>query len=231
MKKKKRVVLFLVFFLVDVLLIGGFLFFRYQANLNLLRKEINTLSSLDVTKDRYNLPLKTHGKCRIVEKAIKEYLDSYALGIQRLSTMVSEEELHSLLSYGNYEEDGPLFEHSTAYLNDFQDRYMKQIDTLLSNLEEESIKNYINQYTDDSYSRRLYQQYMFEDSMLDDILHTKELLINTKNSMNIFYQTHIEIFDFLKTYADSWNLHDGEIEFANNDLYSLYQSYLNKLNK
>ena len=60
MKKKKRLVIFLVFFLVDVFLIGGFLFFQYQANLNLLRNEINVLSTLDITKDRYNLPLKTN---------------------------------------------------------------------------------------------------------------------------------------------------------------------------
>ncbi len=219
----------LTFLVLDVLLIGGVLFFRYQANLNILRKEIEALTALDITKDRYNLPLKTKGRCRVVEKAIKEYLDSYALGVQELSTMVSEEELHSLLSYDNYETDGPLFEQSTAYLNDFHERYMKQIDALLSNLEEDSIKNYINGYTDDSYCRRLYQQYMFEDSMLDDFLHTKELLINTKNSMNVFYQTHIEIFDFLKNHVDSWNLHDGEIEFANNELYSQYQSYLSKI--
>ena len=230
MKNKKFFIIF-CFILIDVFLVVGFLVIRDSISFNKLKSEVNELTKLDITKDRYNRKIKSHGDYAIVERSIKDYMDNYAVNIQYLSKMMNDEKLSSILSYGNYEKDGPLFKESLSYLEQSKKEYNEKIDTLITNLDDENIDNYIHTKIDDTYYVSLYHELMFETQMIDNLRDTKSLLEESKDKMNLIYDTCIETLNYLSLYNDKWKLEDGEIKFQTEDMYNYYMGLVSKIQK
>lgn len=229
MSTKKKIFLVLGFIVLDIFLVVLFFTIRDNVMLNSLKKEVNQLNKLDVTKDRYNRKIVTKGGYAIVETAIKEYLDDYAVLLQDSLEVVKNPELTKILSYDNYVNDGPDFVKSLDYLNKNKESFNKNIDLLLSDLEEDKIKNYINDKTDSEYYRKLYVEFMLNDDMMDSFTDTKKLLTHTKAQMNNIYDTSIEVLTFLSNNKDNWKVEDGEIKFLEEDLFNQYNSLISKL--
>jgi len=144
-------------------LLIGFLVIRDATYLNDLKKEVNELSKLDITKDRYNREIKSSGDYAIVEKTIKDYLDDYAVNLQDVLQVIQDPKLTKILSYENYSTDGALeFKESLEYISTTKESFNKKIDELSSKLEEDSISNYINDKTNDPYYVNLYLELMLE---------------------------------------------------------------------
>ena len=229
MKDKKIFFFVFCFIIIDVILLLGFLYLRDATLENKLRKEIETLSKLDITKDRYNTEIKSSGKYKIVEEAIKTYLDDYAVGLQEVSSVLSDSTLTKVLSYNNYQEDGPEFSKSRKYLNETKDKFDKTIDELISKSDKDTISNYIYDKTDDHELIKLYQELMLDDSILEELNSNKELLVNTKVKIDNILDTSLEVLNFLNTYNDSWIIENGEIKFKNQELYNYYNELINKV--
>lgn len=229
MKDRKTFFFVFCFIILDVFLLLGFLFLRDATSENRLRKEVEALSKLDITKDRYNTRIKSSGKYKIVEKAIKEYLDDYATGLQDVSKVLSDTTLMKVLSYDNYVSDGPEFKESREYLKDTKEKFDKNIDKLISKTDKDTIISYIYDKTDDEELIKLYQELMLDDSILEELNSNKELLINTKVKVQNIIDTSLEVLNFLNTYSDSWVTENGEIKFQNKDLYNYYTELINKV--
>ena len=118
MSNKKKFFLVFLFILLDMFLLIGYLVIRDATMLNDLKKEVRSLSKLDITKDRYNKSIKTSGDYAVVEKSIKTYLDDYAVLLQDVLSVVKDPKLVKILSYDNYSKDGPEFTESLKYLED-----------------------------------------------------------------------------------------------------------------
>ena len=230
MKNKKFFIIF-CFILIDVFLVVGFLVIRDSISFNELKREVIALSKLDITKDRYNRKIKSHGDYAIVEKAIKDYMDEYAVDIQYLSKMMNDERLSTILSYSNYEKDGPEFKESLDYLEKSKKEYNEKIDKLIANLDEENIDNYIYTRINDEYYVSLYHELIFETPMIDNLKNTKTLLEESREKMNLIYDTCIETLNYLCLYNDKWKLEDGEIKFQTEDMYNYYMSLISKVQK
>ena len=230
MKNKKFFIIF-CFILIDVFLVVGFLVIRDSISFNELKREVIALSKLDITKDRYNRKIKSHGDYAIVEKAIKDYMDEYAVNIQYLSKMMNDERLSTILSYSNYEKDGPEFKESLDYLEKSKKEYNEKIDKLIANLDEENIDNYIYTRINDEYYVSLYHELIFETPMIDNLKNTKTLLEESREKMNLIYDTCIDTLNYLCLYNDKWKLEDGEIKFQTEDMYNYYMSLISKVQK
>ena len=226
--RKKFFVAF-CFILLDAFLVVGFLVIRDATSINKLKKEINELTKLDVTTDRFNRKIQTSGKYAIVEESIKDYLDGYAIEIQNIGVLIHDPKLTKVLSYDNYLEDGPDFKNSISYLEESRELFNDEIDELLYDLEEEQIMNNIEERTHDPYYVALYQDLMFDDSMKDELNQSKELFQKTRTRMNNIYDSSIEVLNFLKTYNDSWELDNGTIKFSNQELCDYYDSLIAKV--
>ncbi len=229
MKDRKIFFFVFCFILLDIFLLLGFLFLRDATSENRLRKEVESLSKLDITKDRYNTKIKSSGKYKVVEEAIKEYLDDYAVGLQEVSKVLSDSTLTKVLSYDNYASDGPEFTKSREYLNTTKEKFDKTIDELISKSDKETISNFIYDKTDDPELIKLYQELMLDDSILEELNSNKELLINTKVKVQNIIDTSLEVLNFLNTYSDSWVAEDGEIKFQNKELYNYYTNLIDKV--
>lgn len=229
MKDRKIFFFVFCFIILDIFLLLGFLFLRDATSENRLRKEVESLSKLDITKDRYNTKIKSSGKYKVVEEAIKEYLDSYAVGLQEVSKVLSDSTLTKVLSYDNYASDGPEFTKSREYLNTTKEKFDKTIDELISKSDKETIANFIYDKTDDPELIKLYQELMLDDSILEELNSNKELLINTKVKVQNIIDTSLEVLNFLNTYSDSWVAEEGEIKFQNKELYNYYTNLIDKV--
>ena len=228
----KNRIFFIVFcfIIIDAFFVVGFLVIRDSIAFNSLKSEVNYLSTLDITKDRFNTKIKSSGDYASVESAIKEYLDNYALEIRDISEMVTDSNVESMLSYDNYQRDGPYFKKSILYLNDTKSDFNKKIDLLISNLDDEYINNYIYNKTKDEFYVSIYKELMFDTSIRDVLLSTKKLLEETKVKMNNIYDTCLDTLNFLSTYNEEWKLEENEIRFANDELLNYYNSLIKNIN-
>ena len=139
MTKRAKFFFICLFIVLDIFLFIGYIVIRDATMLNELKKEVIVLTNLDLSKDRYNRKMKTRGNYALVEKTVKSYLDDTAVLLQETITMTKDEKLSKILSYENYEKDGPLFEESLSYVEKQKDAFTKNMDSLLERLEESSI--------------------------------------------------------------------------------------------
>ena len=212
---RKKFFITFCFILLNAFLIVGFLVIRDATSLNQLKKEMNELTKLNVTTDRFNRKIKTTGGYAAVEISIKEYLDGYAVGVQDINSLVHDPQLSKILSYENYLEDGPDFKNS--------------IDQLLEDLEEDHIMEHIHTRTNDTYYVSLYEQLMLDGEINDELYQSKDLFSKTKVQVNSIYDTSLAILNFLIAYDGSWKLEDGQIKFANDELCQYYNSLIAKV--
>ena len=229
MSTKKKFFLVFLFIILDIFLLVGFLVIRDATMLNDLRNEVDRLSQLDFTHDRYNTKIKTNGKYKTVEKAIKEYLDEYAISVQDVLKIVHDPTLTSILSYNNYQKDGPDFLNSLTFLKEKKNIFNEDMTKLLTNSEEETIKKYIYSKTSEKYYCDLYEELILSDTFKADFQEMKELLTNTNNRMNIIFDTSKEVLEFLITHKEEWVLEEGEIRFQTDALYQQYLKYIEKV--
>ena len=144
---------------------------------------------------------------------------------------MNDERLSSILSYSNYEKDGVEFKESLSYLEKSKKEYNEKIDKLIANLDDENIDNYIYTKIDDTYYISLYHELMFETQMIDNLRNTRTLLEESREKMNLIYDTCIETLNYLSLYNDKWKLEDGEIKFQTEDMYNYYMGLISKVQK
>lgn len=231
MTKRKKFFFIFCFIIIDAILVVGFLVIRDATSLSKLDNEMSIIYKKDITKDRYNTKLKSNGGYAVVEKTIKDYLDYYAVNIQKLSQMLDDPKLAEMLSYDNYSKDGPNFNESLKYLEDNKKSFNKIVDELLENMNEDNISKRILEKTDDSYYISLYKDIMFSDEMSDELNNINDLLNNVKTDANDIYDTCITVLNYLKVYQGEWTLEDGEIKFKTQDMYDYYTGLVNKVKK
>ena len=224
MSIRRKFFLVFVFIIIDAFLLIGFLYIRDATSINVLKKEVDNLAKLNILTDNYNTPIKTSGKYAIVEKSIKEYLNSYAIGVQEVSSIVSDEDLIGILSF-----DGPNFDKSLTYLSTNKENFNNKIDVLLDSISEDNMKKYINGKTKDQYYRSLYVRLMTSDDLTASLYPTKDLLMKTKVNVNNIYDVSTEVLNYLKVYQGSWYLENGEIKFQSEDLYNHYMELVSKI--
>ena len=228
MSSRRRFFLTFISIIIDAALLVGFFVVRDAAMLNVLKKEVSSLSELDMTKDRYNTKIKTRGSYQKIEKEMKSYLDHDAVLLQDSMKIVKDSKLTSILSYENYEKDGPEFQDSLSYLNQTKKEFDQNMDTVISDLEEEAISKYASRKFNNKDSRDLFIEFM--DSMKNDFVDNKELFHQNKDRIDHILDVSIQVLNFLVANKEDWVLEEGEIRFRTDALYNQYMEYINSLN-
>lgn len=222
---------FLIFciILLDAFLLVGFLVIRDKVSLYRLNKEIYELSKLDLKKDDYNRKIKSSGGYSVVEKTIKKYLNDCSNKTKEIINLGDDDKLKNILSYENYEEDGPNFDKSIKYLENSKSKYDKDMNYLLKILDKNYIYNYGNDKIKDDYYLDQYREYMINGDLSVKLDKHNEYMNKLYNNVNSVYGTCLEILNYLKLYKDDWKLEDGEIKFQTQEMYDYYNSLVSKL--
>ena len=230
MKRIKKILYVIMFLFIDVLLCASLYFVIDAANINNLEKEVKELTNLNMSVDRYNRKSKTIFKYKVVETTIKDYFDSFTIRMNDIYNIVNDEQFIKILSYDNYLNDGPDFNNSIKYLDDNKNKFNNIVDEMINDLDEDNIKYLIKEKIADEYYISLYEKMIFNEDFLKQYENNKVLLEEIKNKYNNRYDICLETINFLRLYKDNWKLEDGEIKFANEDLYNYYSILISKVN-
>ena len=230
MSKGKKILFILGIVILNIFMIVSIYCINRATMENKLRREVNSLAKLDITKDRYNTKIKTRGGYAVVEKAIKEYLDNDAVSLQKVLVIMNDKKISRLLSYDNYKNDGPEFKNSLNYITTNKEVFNKEIDSLINNLDEKNIKKYIRTKTKNKYYINLYDELMLSSKFTKEFNNTKSMLENTKTHVNNIFDTSSEVLNFLVLYKDDWVLEDNQIKFRKQEQYNYYMELVSKVN-
>lgn len=222
MTKRAKFFFICLFIVLDIFLFIGYIVIRDATMLNELKKEVIVLTNMELSKDRYNRKMKTRGNYALVEKTVKSYLDDTAVLLQETITMTKDEKLSKILSYENYEKDGPLFEESLSYVEKQKDAFTKNMDTLLERLEESSIIQYGNQKIEDPSLRKIYLDSLLSDDMRKEFQMIKGTLLEDKVQIEKTFTVSNQVLEFLVFNQEQWTLEEGEIKFRKQSLYDQY---------
>lgn len=229
MTNRKKFFIVFIFIIIDSFLLISFLVIRDATFENTLRKEIASLQTLDITKDRYNTKIKSRGNYALIEKTIKTYLDNYAKNFQEILNILNDDNFKNLLSANNYLQDGPNFTNSFSYINETKIAFNKKIDNLILDCNEEKIKNYINTVLVDPYYINLYQELMLNENTTQEFIESRKILEETKTKINNFLDVSKDLFTFLKNNSSNWKIENGEIKFQTQELLNEYIKYTNQI--
>ena len=225
MSTKKKVGILISVVILCVTLVVGYLTIVYTYQEYRLKEEINKLSVLDISKDKFNTKYVTLGDYRIVEKSIKEYLNEYASCMQEINSLVNNNKITKLLSYDNLNTEN--YNDSIDYVNNSLDIINKDIDKLIDLSEEESIRNYILKYDLDKYYVDLYNDYMFSDEISSKFNLDSDYLLKYREAINTKLSACSDVFKFLNENSDdNYSFEDGEIKFKTNELLDKYNQYI-----
>lgn len=227
MSTKKRVGILISVVILFVIVIVGYLTIGYTYQEYKLKKEISKITKLDIRKDKFNSKIVTIGDYRKVEKAIKDYLNEYAVNLQEINNLVNEEKFTKIISYESLNSDN--YGDSINYVSSSLDIINKDIDRLIEMCSEESIRNYILQYDIDKYYVDLYNDLMLSDDVSNKLSLSIDYLENYKKYINHKLSACFEIITFLDKNKDNYSLEDGEIKFKSNDLVNQYNGFIDKI--
>lgn len=227
MSTKKRVGILISVVILFVIVIVGYLTIGYTYQEYKLKKEISKITKLDIRKDKFNSKIVTIGDYRKVEKAIKDYLNEYAVNLQEINNLVNEEKFTKIISYDSLNSDN--YGDSINYVSSSLDIINKDIDRLIEMCSEESIRNYILQYDIDKYYVDLYNDLMLSDDVSNKLSLSIDYLENYKKYINHKLSACFEIITFLDKNKDNYSLEDGEIKFKSNDLVNQYNGFIDKI--
>lgn len=231
MKKK-----FLILIGIIVLVIIGLLSYYVISDLMLESKlkkeiyEINEMSNADTIDTdaiykRLN-KIVTKNDYAKVEKAFKQYLKDTFDNILRISEILEDERLVTLLTADNYKKDGKDFVESKKYINETKEELEKCKEKYNVFFKEEKAMSYIYEYDLDTYYIDLYKnefvgdiEYYGKDKTVENSINEVIELLNISS----------EILNFLSDNKVSWNLDGENIVFNNDILSSEYDSLLDKL--
>lgn len=228
MKEKKEIKLVVFCLLVIVSVVLGYLSINFVYQEYSLRKEINILSSYDITKDKFDSKLIGHGNYLKVEKAIKNYLNEYAVNLQNINKLVDEQSFKKLISYEALQSKDN-FSTEIKNVLETKKRFNFYINNLLKMCDEESIKNNINSYTTNIYFKNLYYDLMLDKSVLSKLNLSQEYLEDYSKNINDKFDACLEIYDFLIINKEAWKVEEGEIRFATEELINNYNSLIEKI--
>ena len=229
MSNKKKFFIIFLFILLDTFLLIGYLVIRDKTNLADLEKEVKEINKLDIIKDNYNRRIKTSGNYALVERTIKNYLNDYSKGIQKVKKTMSDSKLTKILSFDNYTSDGFEFVESFKYLNSEKESFNKEIDSLIEKSNKKNIEKYINKRIKDNYYNNLCTELMITDERMKSFEETKKTLEEIKSKVNKVIDTSTEVLNLLKDNKDDCVLEDGQIKFKSKAVYDKYNELINKI--
>lgn len=218
--KKKTILKYFTFIL--LILISSFIGYVFNNNKRqeeLLKKELINLVEKDLSKDNYDIKIKTKGEYAKTEKKLKKHYKELSNNIKTINSYLDNQDLINILSLDNIKNNAPNFENSYNLINDVKDKLNSSI-TIVSNLSsEESIKEILDDKELDYIKEKL--------KKLSNIKEETQIIVD---NLNIFLNKVEEILNLLKNNTNNWYIKDNQLYFKTNKLVNEYNNLYNDLN-
>ncbi len=227
-KLKRNVVIIMIALIVVILGVIGYILITDLKQEDILREEIKPLADKDLTKDNFNSGVKTKGDYAVVEEAIKDYLDEYAKTLQSISKISEAKELTNMLTASNYQNDGPDFVQSKAFIAKTREELNNSVNKLTEMSSPEAVKKNIEDKKLDEYYTELYTE------LMNNIIDTKfatatENIKATNEKLTTLLNGEEAVLNLLIQNKGKWDIQNDKIVFRETATISQYNELTKKL--
>lgn len=229
-EKQKHIFMFTIEILVFIAIIISSLVINDKKQIELLKQEINNVTSKELTKDNYDLKLKTTGDYAYIEEAVKKYFKELSDNIKIINSYLTDEQLIHILTAKNLETDGPNFDNSYKIITNTRENTNKSIQKIASLCTEDTIKNLINKEKVNKKTYELYLELMYTKKDLEELTKTKTEIETVNNDLNTFLDKVKVMLDMLKENQDNWYIDKEQLYFETSSLVNKYNSLHKDLN-
>lgn len=218
--KKKTILKYLTFILiVSISIIIGYTFTNNKRQEKILKKELINLVEKDLSKDNYNVKIKTKGEYAKVEKKLKKHYKELSNNIKIINSYLDNQELVNILSLDNIKNNAPNFEKNYNLIKDVKDNLNSSLSIVIKLSSEETIKEMLD-------DKKV--EYIKDDlKELKNINEENKIIVD---NLNIFLDKVEVILNLLKNNTDNWYIKDNELYFKTNKLVNEYNNLYNDLN-
>ncbi len=190
--------------------------------------EISNLTNVTpIDVDTINKKLEetiTTGDYATVEKAMKSYLKDSFDNMVRIAELLNDERITEILTAENYQEDGPDFVETKAYITST----IQELETRKNNyqeyLTEEKAMSYIENKGLDDYYINFYKTEIVKDMESDDTT-----VADSIDGIIEILRNSEKVIDFLITNKDNWKIENDSVIFSNEDLSNQYINLISQL--
>ncbi len=193
-------------------------------------EELNTLvneENIDVDKVKKMLNRTvTTGDYKVVETSFKAYLSDAFDSVFQMLDILNSDKLVSILTAENYQNDGPNFTETKAYITETKTKLEELKNSYYSFLTEEKAMSYIENKELDSYYVDLYK-----DEYVGDMenVNKDKTVEDSVNQIIELLNVSEEIINFLSENSNSWHIEDNVIVFDTDELSNRYTELINKI--
>lgn len=227
--KKKMIIIGIIIALAVVGIIGYMLTANLMQEIT-LRKEADTIGKLDITKDSIDMEVKTKGDYGIVEKTMKEYMNTYGTTCKELMDILQDDQMGEILTAENYKNDGKEFTKTKEYITKTKTDFNEKINRLIEMSSEEKMMDAIKEkQLEDSYIQ-LYKEIMLGNEIKQDLQEVVKDLEQASKTINNRLEVEEKIINLLVENKDKWNVNDNdEVEFETQKLVDEYNNLISSL--
>lgn len=227
--KKKIIIIGIIVAMVVIGVIGYMLTSNLMQEIT-LRKEAGTIGKLDITKDSIDMTIKTKGDYGVVEKTMKEYMNTYGTTCKELVDILQDDQMSKILTAENYKNDGKEFTKTKEYITKTKTDFNEKINKLIEMSSEEKMMDSIKEkQLEDSYVE-LYKEIMLDDEIKQDLQEVVKELEQASKAINNRLEVEEKIINLLVENKDKWNVNDnGQIEFETQKLVNEYNNLISSL--
>ena len=225
-----KIIAAVVVLVVIVAIIGGVVG-RDAKQKAILVQEVNKLvKNTDLSSQTIDVnDIKASGKYAEVEKAIKTYLNDYAVEVQKLVSICSDKKITNLLSISNYKSDGPEFTETLAYIDEVTKQINESSEKAVKLMEKEEMFKYIDNYDVSDKYKELYKTLMLDEQTEKDLKEAQTQLQDTVDTLKNNLEVAKETLNFLKENKDAWEIKNSLVMFNDSSLLSQYNTLTRKL--
>lgn len=237
MKKKKKLLITIIIIITILIIAVAVIFGHFIKNdltmENNLTKEVTEINLLiennskDTDIDKRLNTINTSGDYMLVEKAAKRYLkDKRKLFTSLYTTLDGTDKIEKVLTIENIKADAKNFTNTMKLLNTTGLELTSLREKYVNLTSEKTILSYLNKnLREDDYYKEYYLDELMQDMSkseenlkeIDDILET---IIGLK-----------EVFNFLITNQNYWNIENDKVMFNSENLYNAYKELLTNISK
>ena len=229
---KKKIIIIVAIIIVAILAIMGYFIFsdlKQEENLKTELSEISDLTNaetidIDAINERLDRIITT-GDYAVVEDAFKTYLRGNFDNILKITEILNDERITTLLTVENYKEDGKEFTESKNYIVTTRNELERCKAKYAEFLTEEKAMSYINDNGLDSYYTDLYKQ-----EFVGDIESSNDGVVESSiDEIIAILNTSEKILNLLSENQNDWEIEGENIVFSNDNLSNEYDELINSL--
>lgn len=230
-KQNQKKIIAIVVVVVLLVVIGVGIVGYDVSQKTIVAQEVDRLvKNSDLTTETIDVnDIKSSGEYAKVEKAIKTYLNDYAVEVQKLIAISKDEKMTKLLSIDNYKEDGPEFKETLAYIEETTKQLDEASEKAIKLMEKDEMFNYIENYDLSNKYKELYKTLMLDEETEKDLKKAQTELQDSVDKLKNNLQTATEILNLLKDNKSSWQIQNNLVMFNNQTLLKQYNEYTRKL--